>query len=92
LRQLLRGFSYVAGEKYSDWRIGDDVSKIGLIALVTGGGVAAAAKTGLLATAWKAVILLIMKGKAIIVGICAFLAFVAKAFLGRKTKTTSPSS
>jgi uncharacterized membrane protein len=63
-RQLLRGFNYVAAESYSDWHVGDEVSKYGLIALVTG-AVAAAAKTGLLAAALKAVILLVLKGKAI---------------------------
>lgn len=50
---LLRGLSYVPGERYSEWREGDAVAKYGLTALVAGGAGALAAKTGLLAKFWK---------------------------------------
>jgi uncharacterized membrane-anchored protein len=57
------GFNYVAGQKYSEFKAGDKVAQYGLAALVLGGGVAAAAKMGLLAKfgvflgkAWKLVV------------------------------------
>lgn len=50
---LLRGLSYVSGERYSEWREGDAVAKYGLTALVAGGAGALAVKTGLLAKFWK---------------------------------------
>lgn len=63
-QQLLTdNFSYVAGAKYSEYKSGDKLAKYGLAALVLGGGVAAAAKMGLLAQfgvllakAWKLVV------------------------------------
>jgi uncharacterized membrane-anchored protein len=62
--QLLAGnFNYVAGQKYAEFKQGDKVAQYGLAALVLGGGVAAAAKMGLLAKfgaflgkAWKLVV------------------------------------
>jgi uncharacterized membrane-anchored protein len=62
--QLLAGnFSYVSGQKYAEFKAGDKVAQYGLAALVLGGGVAAAAKLGWLASlgaffgkAWKAVV------------------------------------
>jgi uncharacterized membrane-anchored protein len=62
--QLLGGgFSYVSGQKYAEFKAGDKIAEYGLAALVLGGGVAAAAKMGLLAKfaaffgkAWKFVV------------------------------------
>jgi uncharacterized membrane-anchored protein len=62
--QILAGnFNYVAGQKYAEFKAGDKVAEYGLAALVLGGGVAAAAKMGLLGSlgvflgkAWKAVV------------------------------------
>ncbi len=60
---LAGGFHYVSGQKYAEFKAGDKVAQYGLAALVLGGGVAAAAKVGLLAQlgaflgkAWKAVV------------------------------------
>lgn len=60
---LAQNFSYVAGEKYAEFKAGDKVAQYGLAALVLGGGAAAAAKMGLLAKlgvffgkAWKLVV------------------------------------
>lgn len=62
-RFLAGNFNYVAGEKYAEFKAGDKVAEYGLAALVLGGGVAAAAKMGLLANlgvflgkAWKMVV------------------------------------
>lgn len=60
---LAQNFNYVAGEKYAEFKAGDKIAEYGLAALVLGGGVAAAAKMGLLAKfgvfigkAWKLVV------------------------------------
>ncbi len=48
LRAALRGFEFVSGERYSEFRDGDKVAEYGLAALIVGGAAAAAAKSGLL--------------------------------------------
>jgi len=45
---MLKGFSFIEGERYTDFKMGDKVAEYGLAGLVLGGGVAVAAKTGLL--------------------------------------------
>jgi uncharacterized membrane-anchored protein len=59
-RELFGTFEYKAGERYAEYRPGDKLAKYTLTALVAGGAVAVAAKTGLLGTlvlflkkAWK---------------------------------------
>lgn len=47
-RESLTGFSFVKGEDYASWTKGDKVAEYGLAALVTGGVIAVAAKSGLL--------------------------------------------
>ncbi len=54
--KLLAGYSYVSGQKYSEFRSGDRVAEYGLAALVAGGALAVAAKTGLLAKLIKPLI------------------------------------
>ncbi|MGC3967706.1 MAG: DUF2167 domain-containing protein [Pirellulales bacterium] len=48
-KNLINGFHYTQGNTYGDFRDGDKIATYGLAALVAGGGLAAAAKTGLLA-------------------------------------------
>ena len=74
----LRGFKFVQGESYSEYRQGDRVAKYGLAALVVGGAAAAAASSG------------IMKGlgKFLAVGAFALIAAVGSFFkrlFGKKT-------
>jgi len=57
LDTLLTGFRYVEGQRYSEWREGDQVAKYGLTALVAGTAGAVAMKTGLLAKLWKLIVL-----------------------------------
>jgi uncharacterized membrane-anchored protein len=52
-KAALTGFSYMPGEKYSEFKAGDKVAEYGLAALVLGGAAAAAAKTGILKTLGK---------------------------------------
>jgi len=50
---LLEGFAYEKGRSYAEYKSGDKVAEYGLTALMTGGAVAVAAKTGLLKKFWK---------------------------------------
>ena len=59
-KKALKGFDFVAGERYSEWSQGDKVAAYGLGALVLGGAAAVATKKGfwavlggLLAAGWK---------------------------------------
>lgn len=45
-KSALKGFDYVSGEKYSEWRQGDKVAAYGLGALVLGGAAAAVSSKG----------------------------------------------
>ncbi|MBV8972631.1 MAG: DUF2167 domain-containing protein [Sphingomonadaceae bacterium] len=70
-RSVMTGFSFVPGERYSEWRNGDKVAGYGLAALVAGGAAAAAVKTGFfktilvgLAAAWKIVAAAVVAGVA----------------------------
>ena len=47
-RKLLSTFEYKKGKSYGDFVKGDKIAKYGLAALIAGGGLAVAAKTGLL--------------------------------------------
>ncbi len=50
---LAQNFSYVAGQRYAEFREGDKVAKYGLSALVLGGAGALAYKVGFLQKFWK---------------------------------------
>lgn len=79
-RQLLSSFTFKAGKKYSEYRQGDKIAAIGLTGLIVGGGVAAAAKSGLIGTLGK----VFAKGaKALVLLGAAAAAGIAKLF-GRK--------
>ena len=56
LRGALTGFNYTSGETYAEYKEGDKVSQYGLTALIAGGTLAVAAKTGLLAKLWKPIL------------------------------------
>lgn len=79
--QMVAGFEYIPGEKYSEWREGDKIAAFGLTALVLGGGAAAAAKLGLLGKMWKAILgVLIALKKFVIVIVIAIGAFFKRMF------------
>jgi len=59
-------FAYKSGGKYAEFRQGDKVAKYGLTALVVGGGVALAAKSGLLGKLFKPILVgLLVVGSAL---------------------------
>lgn len=54
VERLLEGYRFQSGHSYAEYVPGSDtVAKVGLTALVVGGGAAALAKSGLLAKLWK---------------------------------------
>jgi uncharacterized membrane-anchored protein len=79
-KKLLAGFTFKAGKKYSEYRQGDKIAAIGLTGLIVGGGVAAAAKSGLLGGLLK---VLGKSIKAVVLIGAAAAAGIAK-LLGRK--------
>lgn len=70
LREQLKAFRFKSGETYAEYRKGDKVAEYGLTALIAGGGIAVAAKSGLLAKF----------GKLIVFIFAAIAAAVAKAW------------
>lgn len=72
-KTMLSGFDFVQGQKYSEFRPGDKMAAYGLTGLIAGGGVAVAAKSGLLKWLWKIIV-------AAVVGVGA----LAKKIFGRK--------
>ena len=83
-QQLLGGYSFNPGKRYAEFRQGDKIAKYGLAALITGGGVAVAAKTGLLAKLLK---VLAKVG----VFIAAAVAALAKKLFGKKDPASPPA-
>lgn len=49
----LKGYEFVSGERYAEFKSGDKIAEYGLAALVIGGAAAAAAKSGLLKSLGK---------------------------------------
>jgi uncharacterized membrane-anchored protein len=73
-KRLLERFSYKEGRRYAEYRKGDKVSQYTLGALIGGGALAVAAKTGFLAKFWKVLILIPV----------AIAAFFKRIFGGRR--------
>ena len=85
---LLSGYDYKSGERYAEYKSGDKVAKYGLAALITGGAVAVAAKTGLL----TALVLFLKKGwKLVVIGCVAVAGFFKKLFSGGRRHTPNAS-
>ncbi len=77
LQRVMRGFAYVEGQRYAEFRKGDKVAEYGLTALVAGAGVVAAGKMGLFG---KLGVLIAKLGKGIILVVAAALAGLKKLF------------
>jgi uncharacterized membrane-anchored protein len=90
-KTLLTGYSYKTGQSYAEFRPGDKIAKYGLAALVTGAGVAIAAKTGLLA----GLLLFFKKAwKLLVIAVVAVVGFFKRLIVGagRRSEETPPSS
>lgn len=84
-KEMLAAYKYKPGETYAEYRPGDKMAKYGLAALITGAGVAVAAKTGLLAWA----ILLVKKGwKLVVAAVVAVGVFLKRLIVGRSERTS----
>lgn len=70
IETLLGKTNYVDGKRYADYKDGDKVSDLGILALIAGG--AAAAKLGLFAKLFKFLLYILVAGKKLII-----VAFVA---------------
>ena len=85
-KELLGTFDYKAGDRYAEYKQGDKLAKYGLTALVAGGAVAIAAKTGLL----TAILLFFKKAwKLLIIGLVAIGSFIKRLIFGRGDRQTS---
>jgi uncharacterized membrane-anchored protein len=76
---LLKGFNYVPGKTYAEFKSGDRVAEFGLAALVGGGALAVAAKSGFLGKFLK----LIIVGVLVIFGV--FVKLFRKIFPKKET-------
>lgn len=76
-KNVLRGFDYVGGEKYAEFKPGDRIAEYGLAALIVGGAAAAAAKSGLLKSLGKFLWVIVF-------GVAAGAWGLVKSLLGRK--------
>ncbi len=72
-QKLLKGFAYQKEESYAAFSKGDKIATYGLTGLIVGGGLLAAAKTGLLAKLWKP----------ILAGLVVIGAFFKRIFTGK---------
>ncbi|MBT2749030.1 MULTISPECIES: DUF2167 domain-containing protein [unclassified Lysobacter] len=79
-KQLVPGYTFNDGEKYSEFKPGDHVAEFGLAALITGGAAAVATKKGFFAAIG---IFLLKAWKLVLVGLAAAGGVIAKLF-GRK--------
>ena len=55
--EILAGFTFVPGQTHAEWKAGDKIAEYVLTALIVGGGLAVAAKTGLLGKLIKPLII-----------------------------------
>ena len=90
-KELLSAVDFNDGHRYTDFISGDKVASYGVTALIAGGAGALAAKTGLLAKFWKAIVLVALKFWKL--GLIAFVAAAGllKKFFGSKAEAGSPS-
>ena len=84
LRDLLTGYTFNSGQRYTEMVQGDKVAAIGLTALVAGGVGAVAVKSGLLARFWKFIV-------AGIVGLVGLLKSAFGSSSGRLERNLSDS-
>lgn len=80
-KKILSTYSYSSGNKYSEFREGDKIAEYGLAALVGGGALAVAAKSGLLQKFWKLIVIAVVGAGA----------FIKKIFTGKKSETIAIS-
>jgi uncharacterized membrane-anchored protein len=91
--EILKGYDYTDGHKYSQWRAGDKVAKYGLTALIAGGAGAAALKLGLFGKLWRLIIVVVLAlKKAVILVAVAISAFFKKLFRKKEAPAPQPKT
>ena len=81
-KSALKGFEYVSGERYSEWKQGERVAAYGLGALILGGAAAVATKKGF----WALLVGVITAGWKLIAGVAvAGLAGLGSIFKRKKS-------
>lgn len=83
-KRLMPGYSFAAGEKYSEFKPGDHVAEIGLAALITGGAAVVASKKGWLAAAGA---ILVKMWKLVVIGFIGLIATIRGLFKRKQDKT-----
>lgn len=83
--EILTGYSFVAGQRYAEWREGDKVAEYGLTALIAGGAGVAAAKLGLFGKLWKFILAILIAGKKLLIVAAIGLIGLAKTIFGKKS-------
>lgn len=87
---ILTDYSFIPGQRYSEWRSGDKVAEYGLTALIAGGAGAAAVKLGLFGKLWKVILAVVLAlKKLVIVVVVAIGGFFKKLFGKRKAAPAS---
>jgi len=76
-RSVLGSFDFKSGQRYAEYKQGDRLAKIGLLGLLGAGGLAVAAKTGLLKYVWKFLVI-------IVVAFAAFFKRIWDRLFGKK--------
>ena len=87
---ILTDYSFVAGQRYSEWRAGDKVAQYGLTALIAGGAGVAAVQLGLFAKLGKFLLAILLALKKLVLIVFAAIAGFFKRLFGRK-KTSKES-
>ena len=86
---LLANYIYTEGSRYGDFKQGDKLAEYGIAALIAGGGLAVAAKAGLLG---KFVGFLAKGAKVIIIGVGAAIAGIFKKLKGGSKSDASDTT
>ena len=79
-RNLLDGFDFKQGHRYTEFRQGDKIAEYGLTALVVGGATAVAVKSGAFKWIWKI----------LVAGFLALAAFIKRLFTRKKSQSIDP--
>lgn len=87
---ILTDYTFIPGQRYSEWRAGDKVAEYGLAALIAGGAGAAAMKLGLFGKLWKVILTLVLALKKLVIVVAVAIgSFFKKLFGKRKTAPAS---
>ena len=87
---ILADYTFIPGQRYSEWRAGDKVAEYGLTALIAGGAGAAAVKLGLFGKLWKVILTLVLALKKLVIVVAVAIgSFFKKLFGKRKTAPAS---